>query len=83
MLITPFSTTSSLGKISFVSQTAWIQNASLRANILFGLEYEEIKYKAVIFACGLEFDLKQLPDGDMTDIGEKGRNQAYFCLQFC
>ena len=73
MLITPFSTTnSSLGKISFVSQTAWIQNASLRANILFGLEYEEIKYKAVIFACGLEFDLKQLPDGDMTDIGEKG-----------
>jgi ABC-type multidrug transport system fused ATPase/permease subunit len=60
------------GKISYVAQTAWIQNASLRANILFGLEYDEEKYLAVIVACGLEFDLKQLADGDMTDIGEKG-----------
>ena len=40
------------GKIFYVSQTAWIQNASLRANILFGLEYEEEKYLAVIVACG-------------------------------
>ena len=67
------------GKISYVSQTAWIQNASLRANILFGLEYEEEKYLAVIVACGLEFDLKQLADGDMTDIGEKGMCCVVLC----
>jgi ABC-type multidrug transport system fused ATPase/permease subunit len=67
------------GKISYVSQTAWIQNASLRANILFGLEYEEEKYLAIIVACGLEFDLKQLADGDMTDIGEKGMCCVVMC----
>lgn len=60
------------GSVSYVSQTAWIQNASLRANILFGQEYEEEKYNAVVAACGLVVDLSSLPDGDMTDIGEKG-----------
>lgn len=60
------------GSVSYVSQTAWIQNASLRANILFGQEYEEEKYNTVVAACGLVVDLSSLPDGDMTDIGEKG-----------
>ena len=32
-----------------------------------------MKYEAVIAACGLVVDLQQLPDGDMTDIGEKGK----------
>jgi ABC-type multidrug transport system fused ATPase/permease subunit len=63
-----------VGNVSYVSQSAWIQNASLRANILFGSEYEDSRYKAVIAACGLEVDLKQLVDGDMTDIGEKGES---------
>ena len=63
-----------MGNVSYVSQSAWIQNASLRANILFGSEYEESRYRAVIAACGLEVDLKQLVDGDMTDIGEKGKS---------
>jgi ABC-type multidrug transport system fused ATPase/permease subunit len=60
------------GSVSYVSQSAWIQNASLRANILFGQEYQEEKYNAVVEACGLVVDLSSLPDGDMTDIGEKG-----------
>jgi ABC-type multidrug transport system fused ATPase/permease subunit len=64
------------GTVSYVSQTAWIQNASLRANILFGQEYEEEKYNAVVAACGLVVDLSSLPDGDMTDIGEKGEQFA-------
>jgi ABC-type multidrug transport system fused ATPase/permease subunit len=62
------------GSISLVSQSAWIQNASLRANILFGLEYDKERYEAVLGACALLVDLQQLPDGDMTDIGEKGVN---------
>jgi ABC-type multidrug transport system fused ATPase/permease subunit len=65
------------GKVSLVSQSAWIQNATVRANILFGLEYDEAKYRAVIAACALEVDLKHLPDGDSTDIGEKGKASIY------
>jgi ABC-type multidrug transport system fused ATPase/permease subunit len=62
------------GSISLVSQSAWIQNASLRANILFGLEYEKERYEAVLGACALLVDLQAFPDGDMTDIGESGVN---------
>lgn len=39
--------------------------------MLFGSEYDAEKYKLVLFACALEDDLKQLPAGDMTQIGEK------------
>ena len=48
------------GKVSFVSQSAWIQNASLRANILFGLEYEDGTYTPSRFE--LHFNrLKAIP----------------------
>ena len=60
--------------LSLVTQSAWIQNASLRENILFGAEYDEDRYRRVIRACALEVDLQQLRDGDQTDIGEKGVN---------
>ncbi|XP_037669576.1 multidrug resistance-associated protein 1 isoform X2 [Choloepus didactylus] len=53
---------------------AWIQNDSLRENILFGHQLQEQYYKAVIEACALIPDLEILPSGDRTEIGEKGVN---------
>eukprot|EP00897_Mesotaenium_endlicherianum_P001676 jgi/Mesen1/1536/ME000133S00550 len=53
---------------------AWIMNASLRENILFGHEMDEERYRAVLSACALDQDLEALPDGDMTEIGERGIN---------
>jgi len=61
-------------EISLATQSAWIQNASLRDNILFGSEYDPVRYRRVLFACALEADLAQFPDKDLTDIGEKGVN---------
>jgi ABC-type multidrug transport system fused ATPase/permease subunit len=51
------------GTIAYVPQTPWVQNLSLRDNILFGMPYDEAKYKKVIHACALELDLKILPNG--------------------
>ncbi|PVF95679.1 ABC protein [Serendipita vermifera] len=62
------------GTIAYTPQIAWIQNATLRDNILFGMEWEEEKYWAVIRACCLSKDLETLPNGDFTEIGEKGIN---------
>ena len=42
------------GKIAYASQQAWIYNGSLRQNILFGQEYDEDRFTAVIHACALE-----------------------------
>uniref|UniRef100_A0A3B3S0J1 ATP binding cassette subfamily C member 3 n=1 Tax=Paramormyrops kingsleyae TaxID=1676925 RepID=A0A3B3S0J1_9TELE len=62
------------GSVAYVPQQAWIQNATLRDNILFGHGYNERKYRSVLDACALTPDLEVLPGGDMTEIGEKGIN---------
>lgn len=62
------------GKIAFVSQTAWIQNATLRDNILFYKPYDKDLYSKTLNLCELETDLQILDGGDQTEIGEKGIN---------
>ncbi|NP_063953.2 multidrug resistance-associated protein 1 isoform 3 [Homo sapiens] len=61
------------GSVAYVPQQAWIQNDSLRENILFGCQLEEPYYRSVIQACALLPDLEILPSGDRTEIGEKTR----------
>ena len=39
--------------IAYVSQVSWIQNITLKDNILFGKKYDEKKYASVIEACAL------------------------------
>ncbi|XP_061509603.1 multidrug resistance-associated protein 1 isoform X1 [Anopheles gambiae] len=63
-----------LGRIAYVSQQAWIQNATLKDNILFGKPMDQRRYARVIEACALKPDIEMLPGGDMTEIGEKGIN---------
>ncbi|KAF7657887.1 hypothetical protein LDENG_00020780 [Lucifuga dentata] len=62
------------GGFAYVSQQAWILNESLKENILFGKEYDQHKYNAVLEACCLFPDLAELPYRDMTEIGERGAN---------
>uniref|UniRef100_A0A8B9NGU6 Uncharacterized protein n=1 Tax=Accipiter nisus TaxID=211598 RepID=A0A8B9NGU6_9AVES len=62
------------GSLAYVPQQAWIQNATLKDNILFGSELDETRYRQVIKACALLPDLELLPAGDQTEIGEKGIN---------
>ena len=62
------------GKISFVSQSPWILNATVEENILFFSPKDEEKYKKVLSISQLEPDLLTLPKGDQTEIGEKGLN---------
>ncbi|KAH2647828.1 hypothetical protein KXW29_004375 [Aspergillus fumigatus] len=57
---------------SFCPQYAWIQNVSVRENILFGSDYDEEFYDRVIDACALRADLDIFPNGDQTEIGERG-----------
>jgi ABC-type multidrug transport system fused ATPase/permease subunit len=60
--------------IAYVSQTPWIENASVRQNILFDLPHDATRYDMVLSACALKKDLDMLTDGDLTDIGANGIN---------
>jgi ATP-binding cassette subfamily C (CFTR/MRP) protein 1 len=57
-----------------VPQQAWIQNATLKDNIIFGKPFDKLKYEKVLDVCALRPDLEMLPGGDSTEIGEKGIN---------
>ncbi|KAK6462758.1 P-loop containing nucleoside triphosphate hydrolase protein [Scheffersomyces coipomensis] len=60
------------GNIAYCAQSPWIMNASFKENIIFGHRYDEEFYQKTIDACQLLPDLKVLPDGDDTQVGEKG-----------
>ncbi|XP_015787127.1 canalicular multispecific organic anion transporter 2-like [Tetranychus urticae] len=62
------------GRIAYVPQTAWLRNATVRQNIVFGETFRQEKYNNVIEACALTPDMKILPGGDTTEIGERGIN---------
>ncbi|KAF8566043.1 hypothetical protein P879_03282 [Paragonimus westermani] len=62
------------GSIAYVPQQAWCLNATVRDNILFGRPLEWVFYQQVLTCCCLQTDLKQLPSGDLTEIGERGIN---------
>lgn len=57
---------------AFCPQYAWIQNTTVRENILFGKEYHRKWYDEVVDACALRADLDMLPHSDQTEIGERG-----------
>ncbi len=60
--------------MTYTAQDPWIQNATLRDNILMGRPLDEERYAAVLDAVALTPDLALLPAGDMSEIGEKGIN---------
>ncbi|KAI8912518.1 P-loop containing nucleoside triphosphate hydrolase protein [Gorgonomyces haynaldii] len=62
------------GNLGYAPQQAWIQNGTIRDNILFGQPFDQERYYKVLFDCALTRDLEIWPDGDMTEIGERGIN---------
>ncbi|KAK4702568.1 hypothetical protein P7C70_g3660, partial [Phenoliferia sp. Uapishka_3] len=62
------------GSTAYFAQSPWVQNATLRDNILFGRQYDEKRFEEIISACALEPDIEILPYGLNTEIGEKGIN---------
>ena len=61
-------------KVAYASQEHWIQNLTVRDNILFDSDMDEGRYEAAMDASQLSKDLLTLNDGDFTEIGERGIN---------
>lgn len=60
------------GTVAYVAQQAWIMNATVKENIIFGHRYDSNFYDKTVRACALLADFTQLPDGDETVVGERG-----------
>ena len=60
------------GRIAYVAQQPWVMNASVKENIVFGHRWDPHFYQQTINACALADDFRTLPDGDQTEVGERG-----------
>nr|XP_033490030.1 ATP-binding cassette sub-family C member 8 isoform X6 [Epinephelus lanceolatus] len=60
------------GAVAYASQKPWLLNATVVENITFEMPMIKPRYKAVIEACSLQPDIDILPQGDQTEIGERG-----------
>ncbi|PLB52306.1 P-loop containing nucleoside triphosphate hydrolase protein [Aspergillus steynii IBT 23096] len=60
--------------VAYVGQVPWIENASVKDIVLYGLPYDRQRYAQVLHACALDQDIEMLPDGDATEVGATGVN---------
>jgi len=60
------------GNVAYVAQSSWVMNASVRENIVFGYRWDPQFYDKTVKACALLEDFASLPDGDQTEVGERG-----------
>ncbi|XP_075413485.1 cystic fibrosis transmembrane conductance regulator [Tenrec ecaudatus] len=60
------------GRISFCSQFSWIMPGTIKENIVFGVSYDEYRYRSVIKACQLEEDISKFAEKDNIVLGEGG-----------
>jgi ABC-type bacteriocin/lantibiotic exporter with double-glycine peptidase domain len=59
------------GNISYVPQTPWLFNSTLRENILFGSSFDQDRFQRVLECCALDKEVAALPLKDLTEVGEK------------
>ncbi|KAI9061281.1 P-loop containing nucleoside triphosphate hydrolase protein [Trametes sanguinea] len=60
------------GGIAYAAQESWVQNDTIKNNILFGSPHDEDRYNKVLYQCALKRDLSLFSAGDETEVGEKG-----------
>jgi ABC-type multidrug transport system ATPase subunit len=59
-------------RVAYCGQSAWIQRGTVRSIITFGEGWDPHRYARAIEACALAPDLASMPQGDMTEVGERG-----------
>ncbi|KAK0391440.1 hypothetical protein NLU13_0941 [Sarocladium strictum] len=58
--------------VAYCDQTVWLQNQSIRANVIAYSPFDSAWYSSVIEAAALRHDIQSWPDGDETIVGSNG-----------
>ncbi|XP_034300532.2 ATP-binding cassette sub-family C member 4-like [Magallana gigas] len=60
------------GMLAYMAQTPWVMPGTFQANVTFGENVEQERYRRVMHACALNKDLELMRLGDQTLVGERG-----------
>nr|CAD7452465.1 unnamed protein product [Timema tahoe] len=60
------------GSLSYACQEPWVFGSTIRQNIVFGSTFNKRRYDEVVRVCALRRDLEGFPQGDLTQVGERG-----------
>ena len=60
------------GTTALCAQQPFVMNESVKQNIVFEAPFDQALYNKALHACCLETDLAVFPNGDETEVGEKG-----------
>nr|XP_034300520.1 multidrug resistance-associated protein 4 isoform X1 [Crassostrea gigas] len=60
------------GMLGYMAQTPWVMSGTFQANVTFGENVEQERYRQVLHACALYKDLELMRLGDQTLVGERG-----------
>lgn len=73
--------------IAYSSQEPWLQNKSLRENVVGMYEFIESRYRNVLRCCQLDVDIASMNQGDLTVVGSNGTKlsggQIQRVVSFC
>jgi ABC-type multidrug transport system fused ATPase/permease subunit len=58
--------------MAYCAQSPWLPNGRIRDLILGANAYDEAWYEKIITMCDLESDFSQMPDNDLTVVGNRG-----------
>ncbi|KAF2480400.1 P-loop containing nucleoside triphosphate hydrolase protein [Neohortaea acidophila] len=61
-------------RVSYCAQEPWLEDSTIRANILGASEFDAEWYRVVKDACGLTNEIQHLANKDDTRVGSKGAN---------
>ncbi|KAH8195528.1 hypothetical protein TruAng_010313 [Truncatella angustata] len=70
----PGSTVQRAPSVAYCAQQPWLENGTIRSNIIGVSQYDQRWYRTVLSACGLDLDIQALENGDQTIVGSKGVN---------
>ena len=59
-----------VGSTAYLSEIPWVMNTSIRANVLYDLDFDKKLYDKVVMAADLRRDIFALPRCDATVVGE-------------
>ncbi|PAV81687.1 hypothetical protein WR25_04720 [Diploscapter pachys] len=61
-----------VGSTAYLPEIPWIMNSSIRANVLYDLDFDKKLYDKVVMATDFRRDIFALPRCDATVVGENG-----------